>query len=102
MLAQNWCVPQNNDLKWPKIKQVATSKLCYNKFNRLISPVPQNKVGLTRAKASYTDFTLIKTFKCEFPQLIPGWFCLDDHIYIVTVFEDHVMILTDQYSLIEQ
>ena len=44
-LPQNWYTPQKNDLKWPKIKQVTTSKLCYNKFNRLISPVLQNKVA---------------------------------------------------------
>ena len=39
-------------LKWPKIKQITTSKLYYN---RLISPVLQNKVGLTQAKAGYTN-----------------------------------------------
>ena len=43
------------DLKLPKIKQVTNSKLYYNKFNRSISPVLQNKVGLTQAQAGYTN-----------------------------------------------
>ena len=54
-LAQSCCTPPKNDLKWPKIKQVTTSKLYYNKLNRLISPVLQNKVDLRRAKAGYTN-----------------------------------------------
>ena len=41
----NWCTPPNNDLKWPKIKQVTNSKLYYNKVNRLLSPVLLNRVG---------------------------------------------------------
>ena len=50
-LAQNWCVPPKNNLKWPEINQVTHSKLYYYKVNRLLSPVLQNIVGLTRAKA---------------------------------------------------
>ena len=44
-----------NYLKWPEIKQVTNSKLYYNKVNRLLSPVLQNIVGLTQAKAGYTN-----------------------------------------------
>ena len=55
-LAQNWCAPSKNDLKWPKIKQVTNSKLYYIKFNRSISTVLLNKAGLSRAKAGYTDY----------------------------------------------
>ena len=50
-LAQNWCALSKNNLKWPEIKQVTNSKLNYNKVNRLLSPVLQNIVGSTRAKA---------------------------------------------------
>ena len=42
-----------NDLKWPEIKKVTNSKLYY-KVNILLSPVLQNIVGPTRAKAGYT------------------------------------------------
>ena len=54
-LAQNWCAPSKNDLKWPKIKQVTNSKLYYIKFNRSISTVLLNKAGLTQAKVGYTN-----------------------------------------------
>ena len=37
MLAQNWCAPSKNDLKWPKIKQVTNSKLYNIKINRSIA-----------------------------------------------------------------
>ena len=43
-LAQNWCTPLKNDLKWPQIKQVTNSKLHYIKANRLLSPVLQKIV----------------------------------------------------------
>ena len=45
MLAQNWCAPSKNDLKWPKIKQVTNSKLYYIKFNISISTILLNKAG---------------------------------------------------------
>ena len=58
-LTMDWCAPSKINLKWPKIKQVTNSKLyylrTYNKFNRSISPVLQNKVGTARAKARYTN-----------------------------------------------
>ena len=49
ILAQNCCVPSKNDLKWPKIKQLANSK----PFNRSISTVLD---GLTQAKTGYTNY----------------------------------------------
>ena len=41
-----------SDFRKPGIHLV---KLYYIKFNRLLSPVLLNKVGLTRAKAGYTN-----------------------------------------------
>ena len=55
-LAQNWCAPPKNDLKWPKIKQVTNAKLWYIKFNTSISTILLNKANLTRAKAGYTYY----------------------------------------------
>ena len=55
-LAQNWCTPSKNDLKWPKIKQVTNSKLYYIKFNISISTILLNKASLTRAKAGYANY----------------------------------------------
>ena len=50
-----WCAPSKNDLKWPEIRQVTNIKLYYKKANRLLSPVLPKIVGLTRAKAGYTN-----------------------------------------------
>ena len=66
-LAQNWCAPPKNDLKWPKIKQVTNSKLCYIKFNISIGTILLNKAGLTRAKAGYTNYN----FKTGISTIIP-------------------------------
>ena len=54
-LAQNWCAPSKNGLKWPEIKQVTNIKLHYNKVNKLMNPVLQKIVSPTRAKASSTN-----------------------------------------------
>ena len=44
-LAQNWCTPSKNDLKWPKIKQVTNSIL--NSIYQYVSTIVLNKAGLT-------------------------------------------------------
>ena len=65
-LAQNWCTPPKNELKWSKIKKVTNSKLYYIKYNRSISPVLLNKAGLKKQKL----VTLIKTFKTGISTII--------------------------------
>ena len=52
-LAQNWCAPSKNDLKWLKIKQVTNFKSNYIKFSISISTILLNIAGLTRAKPDY-------------------------------------------------
>ena len=44
---------RKNRLKRPKIRQGTTSKVNYNLFNRLLSPVPLNKSSLAQAKAQF-------------------------------------------------
>ena len=66
-LAQNWCAPPKNYLKWPKIKQVTNSNLHYIKLNISISTILLNKASLTRAKAGYTNYN----FKTGISTIIP-------------------------------
>ena len=51
-LGQNWCASSKNHLKWPKIKHEINSEVHCIKFNRLLTPVLLNKIGLHEQKLS--------------------------------------------------
>ena len=93
LLAQNWCAPSKNDLKWPQIKQVTNSELHCNKANRLFSPILQKIIGLTRAKAVKIFKMGISTIitRCELGWFSRGW----SHNYIT---EDASMVGIQGFS----
>ena len=69
-LAQNWCTPSKNDLKWPEIKQVTDIKLHYKKANTLLCRSSSAKDSWPNTSKSWVH--QLKILKRGFPQSLSG------------------------------